>query len=324
MLRTAVVTVWVAAALAPMAASDAAAQAALSPEHERIDFLIGEWRTTSELPDGREAPGELSYRWVQGGAWMQVEFHGDHPDGRLWDAHVMQRWVPGQGQYEAWAFGADGPPERYRGTSEGPGHYRLEGAPQGGSSFGIDYHLRDDGTVYQENWAMDGGERRITLRTRYRPAHVPTPPPSPGDPPRGASAADADRPEAAEVLAVVDRLFDGMRARSAPMLEEVFHPEARMVVAPPAGAEPGPVSIQGVEGFIRSVGAGGPPFHEPYFAPEVRIDGNLAHVWTFYHFYPGDEFSHCGIDSIELLRGSDGWEITFIAYTRKTEGCGEG
>jgi len=140
--------------------------------------------------------------------------------------------------------------------------------------------------------------------------------------PQGVSAADAATPEEAEVLAVVDRLFDAMRARDADMLQDVFHPDARMLVAPREGEAPTPVSMQPVDGFIESIGAEGPPIHEPYFDPEVRIDGHLAHVWTFYHLYRGEEFSHCGYDSFELVRTPEGWKIVFIAYTVQMEGCG--
>jgi len=146
----------------------------LSPEHEAIAFLVGEWITTSEFPDGRTAEGRLSYRWVFDGAWMKVEFRGDHPDGRLWEAHAMQRWDPEAGAYESWSFRADDVPLHYRGSVPEPGLYRIEiEGPDGGRS-GIDYHRRDDGTVYQENWVINGIERRITLRTTYRPAEEET------------------------------------------------------------------------------------------------------------------------------------------------------
>ncbi|MEX2529543.1 MAG: hypothetical protein WD960_02120 [Gemmatimonadota bacterium] len=156
-----------AALLAPGAL---AAQDALPPEHEAIAFLIGEWRTTSEFPDGRTAEGNLRYRWVFEGAWMQVEFFGERDWGGIWEAHVMQRWDPESESYQAWVFPADGPPLRYLGSVPEPGMFRVQYSSAPGVTSGIDYHRQDDGTVYQENWAVEGGERRVTLRTRYRPA----------------------------------------------------------------------------------------------------------------------------------------------------------
>lgn len=160
---------------APLAAGPLAAQTQeadaqqRSQAHERIDFLVGQWHTTSTFPDGRTGEGELEYRWVFDGAWMKVEFHGDHPDGTLWEAHVMQRWDPEAGAYRSWVFRPDGPPLEYRGSVPEDGLFRIEYSPEPGITTGIDYHRQEDGTVYQENWIVEGGERRVTLRTEYRP-----------------------------------------------------------------------------------------------------------------------------------------------------------
>jgi hypothetical protein len=146
------------------------AQPALSPEHQRIDFLAGEWRTVSRTPDGTVRDGSLTYRWVLGGAWMRVEFIGDVPPGVVWEAHVMQRWSPDAGEYEAWVFAADGPPLHHRGRSDGPGHFSIRHTSPDGATSGIDYHRRDDGTVHQENWALRDGVRQVTMTTTYRRA----------------------------------------------------------------------------------------------------------------------------------------------------------
>jgi len=145
------------------------AQEVLSAKHQAIDFLIGEWRTISEFPDGRVGEGELEYRWVLGGSWMRVEFTGEHPDALRWEAHVMQRWNPSIDAYEAWVFGGDADPLRFRGVLVGDGHFRVEYSPEEGVVTGIDYHRMEDGTVLQENWMEDAGGRWLTLQTSYRP-----------------------------------------------------------------------------------------------------------------------------------------------------------
>jgi len=144
------------------------AQESLSPQHQAITFLVGEWRTTSTFPDGRTGEGELRYRWVFDGGWMQVEFRGAHPDGDRWEAHVMQRWDPEAGGYRSWVFRDGGEPLLYRGTLVTPGHFRVEHTLEGGATIGIDYHRLEDGTVRQENWVEEGGARRVTLETAYR------------------------------------------------------------------------------------------------------------------------------------------------------------
>jgi hypothetical protein len=125
----------------------------------------------------------------------------------------------------------------------------------------------------------------------------------------------------AAVMAVVERLFDGMRERDGQAVASVFHPEARLTTtgAPPDGSPR--VQVQGVEGFVEAVGQGGDPWNEPLFGTEVRVDENLAHVWTFYRFYAGERFSHCGHNSIQLVRTGDGWRILSIVDTRRTDDC---
>jgi hypothetical protein len=145
------------------------AQSSLSAEHERIAFLVGEWRTSSEFPDGQVGEGELEYRWVFDGQWMKVEFQGSHPQGAPWEAHVMQRWNPENDAYEAWVFRGDGPPLVYRGSSPEPGLFRVEHTSDAGVTIGIDYREQPDGSVFQENWMIDEGERSVTLKTTYEP-----------------------------------------------------------------------------------------------------------------------------------------------------------
>jgi hypothetical protein len=163
-------TLLLAGSLPLLAPAPLAGQNSLPPEHEAMAFLIGEWRTTSEFPDGRTAEGSLRYRWVFDGAWMQVEFFGERDWGGIWEAHVMQRWDPESEAYESWVFQANGPPLQYQGSVPEPGVFRVEHSPAPGVRAGIDYHRQDDGTVYQENWAVEGDDRRVTLRTNYRPA----------------------------------------------------------------------------------------------------------------------------------------------------------
>jgi hypothetical protein len=156
-------------ALTLAAPAGAHAQAGLSPEHQAIAFLEGQWETTSEFADGRVARGDLRYEWVLGGGWMRITFTGEAPDGGFWETHAMQRWNPDGGHYESFVFRDGGPPVHYTGSVPGPGRYRIQGTNDAGATIGIDYRATDDGGVYQENWALVDGERRVTLRTTYRP-----------------------------------------------------------------------------------------------------------------------------------------------------------
>jgi hypothetical protein len=53
----------------------------------------------------------------------------------------------------------------------------------------------------------------------------------------------------------------------------------------------------------------------------VRTDGPLAMAWTPYKFYYKGQFSHCGVNSFQLVRFNGEWKIQYIIDTRRRVGC---
>jgi hypothetical protein len=53
----------------------------------------------------------------------------------------------------------------------------------------------------------------------------------------------------------------------------------------------------------------------------IHIDGSLASVWTPYQFYYKGSFSHCGVNSFQLVRTNNEWRIQFIIDTRRKDNC---
>lgn len=53
----------------------------------------------------------------------------------------------------------------------------------------------------------------------------------------------------------------------------------------------------------------------------IKIDGALASVWTPYKFYMGEQFSHCGANSFQLVKIDGNWKIQYLIDTRRKQGC---
>ena len=53
----------------------------------------------------------------------------------------------------------------------------------------------------------------------------------------------------------------------------------------------------------------------------VLIQGNIAVVWTPYDFHVDGVFSHCGIDSFQLIKQDGQWLISNSSWTLETENC---
>ncbi len=129
-----------------------------------------------------------------------------------------------------------------------------------------------------------------------------------------------------EVLTVVRRLFDGMRAGDSAMVRSTFDAMAELLsVSAPDSAGVHRVSVAPVDRFLAAIGTPHPDvWDERIWDTEVRVDGGLASVWTKYAFYRGEQFNHCGVDVFELARRPDGWKIVHLADTRRTAGCWTG
>jgi hypothetical protein len=62
-------------------------------------------------------------------------------------------------------------------------------------------------------------------------------------------------------------------------------------------------------------------YFEKLLSYDIKIDGNLASVWTPYEFYFNDQFSHCGANSFQLFHNNGKWEIIFIVDMRRRNNC---
>ena len=129
-----------------------------------------------------------------------------------------------------------------------------------------------------------------------------------------------------DVMAVVKRLFDGMRAGDSSMVRSVFHPQVRMITASSRDGEVRTEIEMGVEDFAKAVGTPHPQkWDERIWNEKIHINGPLASVWTDYAFFRGDTFSHCGIDHFLLVKDTAGtWKVIELSDTRRKEGCQQG
>lgn len=124
------------------------------------------------------------------------------------------------------------------------------------------------------------------------------------------------------VAAVVHELFDAMRAGDSATVRRLFHPQARMVTSFRRGGEPVVAIEESIDGFVEAVGSPHDEIWDERISDlVVRTDADFAMAWMSYSFFLGAEFSHCGINLFEMVRGRGGWSIIGVADTRRREGC---
>jgi hypothetical protein len=87
-------------------------------------------------------------------------------------------------------------------------------------------------------------------------------------------------------------------------------------------------SFKGDDGVLRNINGDNfvsaivsrpdsPVWKEKLLSFKIKIDGPLANVWVDYEFWMDDKLSHCGVNSIHLLKKKSGWKIFNITDSRR-------
>jgi len=121
-------------------------------------------------------------------------------------------------------------------------------------------------------------------------------------------------------LDAADAFLTALRDRDTVALRRVIHPAMRLTTA--SDANDGTALMLTGDEFVRVIGrAAGAPWRQRLLAPEVRLDGNLAAVWSPYRFDRGDKFDHCGVVALHLVRSRSEWRIIQLSDTHRSNAC---
>lgn len=134
-----------------------------------------------------------------------------------------------------------------------------------------------------------------------------------------AEPASAQSQDERDVVAAVQALFDAMATCDAAAVRARSMPEGRLYRVVVGGDAPARSST--FEEFANSLATCGGTRLERMWEPQVRVHKGIATLWAPYDFWLDGTFSHCGIDSFELVKGEGGWKLTGATYTIERTGC---
>ena len=124
------------------------------------------------------------------------------------------------------------------------------------------------------------------------------------------------------VKATINTLFTAMRNADPVSLKSVFADGAVLQTVSRDREGNTVVRTDGIDDFASSIGGLKKDSADERIEFEsIKIDGSLAMAWTPYQFYFNGKFSHCGVNSFQLVRFRDGWKIQYIIDTRRRTGC---
>ncbi|MCA6440894.1 MAG: nuclear transport factor 2 family protein [Sediminibacterium sp.] len=126
------------------------------------------------------------------------------------------------------------------------------------------------------------------------------------------------------VKATVNQLFTAMLEADAAKLTDCFADSA--VLQTIVKSKEGVVSVrnESVAAFAKTISSIPKNMADERIVFDVvKIDADLAIVWTPYRFYRNGTFSHCGANSFQLVKLNCRWKIQYLIDTRRKTGCAE-
>lgn len=120
------------------------------------------------------------------------------------------------------------------------------------------------------------------------------------------------------VKATVNKLFAAMKGSDASALQNCFAEDAILQTI----GRDGKVQNEDIKEFAAQISKLPKDSADERIVFEtVKVDAALAIVWAPYQFYYAGKFSHCGVDSFQLVRINGVWKIQYLIDTRRRVGC---
>lgn len=139
-----------------------------------------------------------------------------------------------------------------------------------------------------------------------------------------AGPAFSQQAETEAVKKTINTLFAAMKKGDSTLLRTVFHKD--MILQTVANKKDGSkvLMTEKPAEFLKAVGTPHTDvWDERITFGDIKIDDNLASVWTPYKFYVSDKFSHCGVNFFQLMKTAEGWKVIYIVDTRRKDNCTE-
>lgn len=124
------------------------------------------------------------------------------------------------------------------------------------------------------------------------------------------------------VKLVVNKMFAAMKSADQEVLLDCFADSA--ILQTVAKNKEGKVFVknENIAGFAKQISALPEGAADERITFDIiKVDRDLASVWTPYKFYFNGKFSHCGVNSFQLVRINGEWKIQYIIDTRRKDSC---
>jgi hypothetical protein len=122
---------------------------------------------------------------------------------------------------------------------------------------------------------------------------------------------------------VIDSFFEGLHYGDSSKIRTTIHKDLKIQTTSSTKDGIKVLRTQKAKDFLIAIANKKPEntYFEKLLSYDIKIDGNLASVWTPYEFYLNEKFSHCGANSFQLFDNNGRWEIIYLVDMRRRSDC---
>jgi len=128
-------------------------------------------------------------------------------------------------------------------------------------------------------------------------------------------AAQEPSPEQAEAIAAADAFFAALRNPDKTALAQVMDPQGLIYVHNRMDPAAPKVQLLPVATHLENWLKSPPGLDEMMRYDAVLVDGDMAQVWGPYRFTVGGKTSHCGINSMSLVKRDGAWKVANTSFS---------
>jgi len=130
-----------------------------------------------------------------------------------------------------------------------------------------------------------------------------------------APLAAAPSPEHAAVIAAVDGFFVALRSDDKAALAREMDPQGMITIHNRMDPAAPKVLFVPVAKHLENWAKSPTGLDERMVYRTVLVDGDMAQVWGPYRFTAGGKTTHCGINSMSLVKGASGWKVANTSFS---------
>ena len=126
-----------------------------------------------------------------------------------------------------------------------------------------------------------------------------------------------------EVKQTIMEFFNGFHSGDTTLIKKTIHNDLILQTISKDKEGKDFLHTDNVDKFLNSIATrpSSQRWDERLLLFTIQVDGTMANVWTPYEFWYNEQFSHCGVNSFQLMNENGVWKIIYLVDTRYKEGC---